>query len=128
MQALDSIFWLFFSFSFVLFGVFPGIPSAIAGIFGFMSASNFVFLYVIAVLVIRDFTRSIRLSKQEQRINALAQEIALREVSDKTEQPDDSRGVLLIQGEFLFAGCYCTSTQEVRGDGHAAVISAIRRT
>ena len=60
------------------------IPSAIAGIFGFMSASNFVFLYVIAVLVIRDFTRSIRLSKQEQRINALAQEIALREV-DKTE-------------------------------------------
>ena len=84
MQALDSIFWLFFSFSFVLFGVFPGIPSAIAGIFGFMSASNFVFLYVIAVLVVRDFTRSIRLSKQEQRINALAQEIALREV-DKTE-------------------------------------------
>ena len=86
MQAIDSIFWLFFSFSFVLFGVFPEIPAVIAGWLGFMSPSNFVFLYVIAVLVIRDFTNSIRLSKQEQRLNALAQEIALRQVGDRSRK------------------------------------------
>ena len=82
MQAIDSIIWLFFSFSFVLFGVFPEIPAVISSWLGFMSASNFVFLYVIAVLVIRDFANSIRLSKQEQRLSALAQEIALRGIDE----------------------------------------------
>ena len=42
-----------------------------------MSASNFVFLYVIAVLVMKDFSNSLRISKQEERINGLAQSIAL---------------------------------------------------
>ena len=82
MQAMDSTFWLFFSFSFVLVGVFPEIPAVISSWLGFMSASNFVFLYVIAVLVIRDFANSIRLSKQEQRLSALAQEIALRGIDE----------------------------------------------
>lgn len=79
MQAFDSIFWLLFSLSFVIFGVFPRLPIAVALWLGFESPANFVFLFVISVLVVRDFTNSIRLSKQEQRLNALVQEIALRD-------------------------------------------------
>lgn len=78
MQVLDCLFWILFSISFVLLGVFPDIALAVSSIFGFMSASNFVFLYVIAVLVIRDFTNSIRIAKLEERLNALAQSIALK--------------------------------------------------
>ena len=77
MQVLDSLFWLMFSLSFVLLGVFPEIALFISSELGFMSASNFVFLYVIAVLVMRDFSNSLRISKQEDRINGLAQSIAL---------------------------------------------------
>lgn len=77
MQVLDSLFWLMFSLSFVLLGVFPEIALLISSELGFMSASNFVFLYVIAVLVMRDFSNSLRISKQEERINGLAQSIAL---------------------------------------------------
>lgn len=77
MQVLDSLFWLMFSLSFVLLGVFPEIALFISSELGFMSASNFVFLYVIAVLVMRDFYNSLRISKQEERINGLAQSIAL---------------------------------------------------
>lgn len=77
MQVLDSLFWLMFSQSFVLLGVFPEIALFISSELGFMSASNFVFLYVIAVLVMRDFSNSLRISKQEERINGLAQSIAL---------------------------------------------------
>lgn len=77
MQVLDSLFWLMFSLSFVLLGVFPEIALFISSELGFMSASNFVFLYVIAVLVMRDFSNSLRISKQEERINGLAQSIAL---------------------------------------------------
>ncbi len=76
-QVLDSLFWLMFSLSFVLLGIFPEIALFISSELGFMSASNFVFLYVIAVLVMRDFYNSLRISKQEERINGLAQSIAL---------------------------------------------------
>ena len=76
-QVLDSLFWLLFILSFVLLGVFPEIALYISSELGFMSASNFVFLYVIAVLVMRDFSNSLRISKQEERINGLAQSIAL---------------------------------------------------
>lgn len=55
MQVLDSLFWLLFSVSFVILGVFPQVAMWLSSLFGFMSASNFVFLYVIAVLVVRDF-------------------------------------------------------------------------
>ena len=77
MQVLDSLFWLLFSVSFVILGVFPQIASFLSSLFGFMSASNLVFLYVIAVLVMRDFTNSLRLAKQEERLNSLVQSVAL---------------------------------------------------
>lgn len=77
MQVLDSMFWILFSLSFVLFGFFPEIANYISCELGFLSASNFVFLYVIAVLVVRDFSNSLRLVKHEERINGLAQSIAL---------------------------------------------------
>lgn len=80
MQVLDSMFWILFSLSFVLLGLFPEIALIISSELGFVSASNFVFLYVIAVLVVRDFSNSLRLSKQEERINGLAQSIALSDI------------------------------------------------
>lgn len=81
-QVLDSLFWLMFSTSFVLLGIFPEIAVCISGLLGFISASNFVFLYVIAVLVVRDFANSVRLAKQEERLNSLVQSIALKSFKD----------------------------------------------
>ena len=74
MQVLDSLFWLLFSVSFVMW---------LSSLFGFMSASNFVFLYVIAVLVVRDFCNSLRLSRQEERLNSLVQAVALSREKEK---------------------------------------------
>ena len=71
MQVLDSVFWLLFSTSFVVLGVFPEIASFFSNLLGF------VFLYVVAVLVVRDFRISLRLSKQEERLNSLVQAAAL---------------------------------------------------
>ena len=80
MKAIDSVFWLFFSFSFVLFGVFPNLAYAIADSLGFISPSNFIFLYVIGILVIRDFNSAIRISQLEQRVDSLVQKLALNAV------------------------------------------------
>ena len=81
MQVLDSLFWIMFSTSFVLLG----------GLLGFMSASNFVFLYVIAVLVVRDFTISLRLAKQEERLNSLVQAAALNWNSNDLKSSNDGQ-------------------------------------
>lgn len=77
MQVLDSLFWLLFSLSFVILGIFPEIAVACSEPFGFVSPSNLVFLYVIAVLVVRDFCNSLRLAKLEERLNSLVQAFAL---------------------------------------------------
>lgn len=91
MQVLDSLFWIMFSTSFVLLGIFPEIAVRIAGLLGFMSASNFVFLYVIAVLVVRDFTISLRLAKQEERLNSLVQAAALNWNSTDLKSSNDGQ-------------------------------------
>lgn len=79
LQVMDAVFWLFFSLSFVLLAVFPQIASALASLLGFQAASNFVFLYVIAVLVVRDFSQTVKLARLRDRFNALLQEVALRD-------------------------------------------------
>lgn len=78
MQVFDSLFWLLFSISFVVLGLFPEIAIWVSARLGFISASNFVFVYVISVLIVRDFNISLRLSRQEERLNSLVQSIALR--------------------------------------------------
>ena len=60
-----------------MLAVFPEIASFFSNLLGFMSESNLVFLYVVAVLVVRDFRISLRLSKQEERLNSLVQAAAL---------------------------------------------------
>ena len=77
-QVMDSIFWLLFSFSFVLLAIFPQIASILASILGFQAASNFVFLYVIAILVLRDFSMTVKYAKLRDKLDQLVQELALR--------------------------------------------------
>ena len=50
----DSTFWFLFAFSLVLMGVFREIPFFFANVFDIESPANFVFVYVIAVLVLRE--------------------------------------------------------------------------
>lgn len=69
---------MLFSISFVVLGIFPGIDIWLSARLGFISASNFVFLYVISFLIVRVFNISLRLSRQEERLDSLVQSIALR--------------------------------------------------
>ena len=84
-QIEDSVFWVVLSAVLLLCAVFPGIPSFFSSLFDFMSASNFVFLAMIAVLFVKEFSNSAEISMLKHKVNELAQEIALR------EQGDDAR-------------------------------------
>ncbi len=73
----DSTFWFLFALSLVLMGVFRQIPFFFADLFGIESPANFVFVYVIAVLVLREFYTTVKVSKLQAKVNALVQRSAL---------------------------------------------------
>lgn len=78
----DSAFWIVLSFFFIIISVFPKIVSWGAQLMGFETPVNFVFLVVIAILLLRLFTLDLKVKKLETKNNNLVQEIALREKSD----------------------------------------------
>ena len=67
---------------FVVIAVFPDIAINLAYALGFMSASNFVYLVIIALLLWKAFTNSAEISRLRTKVNELAQEIALSQKDD----------------------------------------------
>ncbi|MDJ1122156.1 DUF2304 domain-containing protein [Olsenella sp. YH-ols2217] len=84
-QIEDSLFWVFFAALLVVIGAFPQIAYFFSHLLGFISPSNFVFAAVIAVLLVREFRNSSKISVLRYRLDQLAEEVAL----DKNE---DGRG------------------------------------
>lgn len=78
-ETMDAIFWLLFILVLALLAIFPGIAYALSGVLGFDSPSNFVFLCVIAILLIRVFSLNAKVAHLRAKTNFLIQEIALRE-------------------------------------------------
>lgn len=79
----NSIFWIGFSALLLILSIFPKIAEVIADLLGIYSTVNFIFLFVIFVLLIHQFTNSIRISQLENRVKELTQEIAVRELRKK---------------------------------------------
>lgn len=79
MSIANSVFWLFFAASLVVAALVPQVVFFLSTLTGFESPSNFVFLYVIAMLLIKCFTLTVEVSTMGERIDVLAQEIALRD-------------------------------------------------
>lgn len=75
----DSTFWFLFALSLVIMGVFREVPFFFADEFDIESPANFVFVYVIAVLVIREFYTTVEVSKLRAKVRSLVQTEALRE-------------------------------------------------
>lgn len=78
----DSLFWFFFVLTLLLLAVFPGIAFFFSDLLGIESAANLVFLYVIALLLIREFISTVEISKLRSKLAALAQKEALDDVDD----------------------------------------------
>ena len=93
MKIADSTFWFLFALSLVLLAVFPQIAFFFAAIFNFESPSNLVFLYVIAVLLVREFITTKELSALRNKTAFLVQALALKEKEDVEERADGEGGV-----------------------------------
>lgn len=78
-QVTDSIFWFLFAGSFLLFALVPQIATFFSSVLGFEAPSNFIFLYVIGVLMIREFSMTEKVSQLRFKLDTLVQEMALRD-------------------------------------------------
>lgn len=85
----DAVFWVVSAAILVIVAIFPGIAINLAYALGFMSASNFVYLVIIALLLWKVFVCSSEISRLKVKVNELAQEIALGHL-DEVEQRKDS--------------------------------------
>lgn len=83
----DAMYWLFFSVLLLIVGIFPNIAIWASEQIGIESPSNFVFLVIIFLIVIKLFYVCIDLSIQKQRLNFLIQRLALlhKEMNDEEQ-------------------------------------------
>lgn len=75
----DALYWLVLSSSLVVLAAFPEIAFFFSDLLGFQSPSNFIFLAMIGLLLIRDFRLQGDLIRLRRKVTALTQEIALSE-------------------------------------------------
>lgn len=78
-QMGDAIFWVVFAGIMVLLALFPGITFFFAGLLGFVSPVNLVFLVVVALLLFKVFSDSVEISTLKNKVETLAQDKALDE-------------------------------------------------
>ena len=75
----DTFFWLGLSVLLILAAAFPQLVYAVSYLLGFQSASNFVFLAVIAILLWRLFRLQESVVALRGKLTTLVQEIALKD-------------------------------------------------
>ncbi len=84
-KIADSIFWMLFSIALILFAIFPGLADALSGFFGFIATSNFVFSFVVGIILIKVFNNSREISQLNNKIEMLTQEMALKDLQYRNQ-------------------------------------------
>jgi len=82
-HAKDTIFWFLFALCFVIIAAFPQIPFFFSQLLGIESPANFIFLFVVAILFIREFISTIEIAQLQEKITSLTQVIALADYEKK---------------------------------------------
>lgn len=81
-----TLFWIAFSSFLVLMGAFPKLFYMISSAIGFRAPISMVYLGIIFVLIVKMFLMTIQISQLENKIDALAQQIAIDRKIDKDEK------------------------------------------
>ena len=90
----DSIFWVMFALMMVVFSIFPGLADILSDFVGTYSTSNFIFMFVIFILLVKVFFLSLKISQLESRVKELIQQMALDRKEDADRKEDgDRKGV-----------------------------------
>ena len=86
MRTEDSVFWLVFSLVLVLMGLLPGAVEWLAGLIGFMSTANMVYLIVIFLLIIKLFLMDQRISHLQRQVVDTAQALSIQRLQEEKQE------------------------------------------
>lgn len=86
-RIADSVYWVICAALMLLLALFPGIAFFFAGLLGFLSPSNFVFCMIIVLMLVKLFNLACDVSRLTDKVEQLAQELALHEKDDEDARP-----------------------------------------
>lgn len=95
-RTADGIFWFFLVLCLVMLAVFPNIAFWCSALLGIESPANFVFLVIVAILLIKEFAASVEVAKLKVKLSQLAQDKALErnttsDTADKSITADNTK-------------------------------------
>ena len=101
MEIEAALFWVIMALMLVVFAVFPSVADFCARLLGIYATTNFLFLFMIFLLIVKLFSMTVQLSQLESRQRELVQKMALekrfeeeaREKKSTAERPE-SQAVL----------------------------------
>lgn len=88
-QIEDSIFWVLFSGVLILFSVFPQVAYLLSDLVGTQAPSNFIFMLVIFLLLVKVFSMTVRISQLEAKLRELVQVMAIEQLEDEQEDREE---------------------------------------
>ena len=87
MQIEYALFWIVLSMLMIILSAFPQIVYWITIKMGMISAANVVYLFIIAILLLKVFMMTIELSSLENKVRELVQQLGI----DEKERADERR-------------------------------------
>ena len=88
MRLEDAVCWVLRCVMLIIFALFPVVPDTMAAMLGIYSTANFLFLFMIFILLMKTFTMSLHISELEKKIEELTQSLALSDHERKDEMSD----------------------------------------
>ena len=89
LKVTNSVVWMLGSLMLVLMSVFSGVVEWLSEKLGFIAPVNFVFLIMIAFLLIQVFIDNIRISELNEKVKDLDHYIALKELNEKEKKGEE---------------------------------------
>ena len=75
-QIEAALFWVIMALILVVFSLFPAVADACAHLLGIYSTPNFLFLFMIFLLIVKVFGMTLQMSQMESKQKELVQRIA----------------------------------------------------
>ena len=87
MQIEYALFWIVLAALMIVLSIFPQIVYWITIKMGMISAANVVYLFIIAILLLKVFMMTIELSSLENKVRELVQQLGI----DEKERADERK-------------------------------------
>lgn len=86
LKVMNSVIWMIGSILLILMSIFSNAVEYISNKLGFIAPVNFVFLVIIAFLLVQNFIDNIRISTLNEKIKDLDHYVALENYERKNEK------------------------------------------